>query len=50
MKQLDFRRFLKLFKYAFFDAVMITVSYLIAIFMFMVLELPLDQYALSLNY
>ncbi|PKK98041.1 MAG: nucleoside-diphosphate sugar epimerase [Tenericutes bacterium HGW-Tenericutes-2] len=46
MKQLDFRRFLKLFKYAFFDAVMITVSYLIAIFMFMVLELPLDQYAL----
>ena len=46
MKQFDFRRFLKLFKYAFFDAVMITVSYLIAIFMFMVLELPLDQYAL----
>jgi FlaA1/EpsC-like NDP-sugar epimerase len=46
MNQFDFRRFLKLFKYAFFDAVMITVSYLIAIFMFMVLELPLDQYAL----
>ena len=46
MKQFDFRRFLKLFKYAFFDAVMITVSYLIAIFMFMVLELPLDQNAL----
>jgi len=46
MKQFDFRRFLKLFKYAFFDAVMITVSYLIAIFMFMVLDLTLDENAL----
>ena len=46
MKQFDFRRFLKLLKYSFFDAVMITVSYLIAIFMFIILDLPLDQNAL----
>ncbi|MDO9629076.1 MAG: nucleoside-diphosphate sugar epimerase/dehydratase [Acholeplasmataceae bacterium] len=46
MKKVDVKRLMKLFKYAFFDAVMIAVSYMIAIFMFMVLELPLDNTAL----
>ena len=46
MRKGDLKRYLKLLKYAFFDAIMIAISYLIAIFMFMVLELPLDETAL----
>ncbi len=46
MKKGDLKRYLKLSKYVFFDAIMIAISYLIAIFMFMVLELPLDETAL----
>ena len=46
MKKSDFKRYLKLSKYVFFDAIMIAVSYFIAIFMFVVLELPLDQTSL----
>jgi FlaA1/EpsC-like NDP-sugar epimerase len=46
MKKVDFTRYLKLSKYLFFDAIMIAVSYFIAIFMFMVLEIELHQDAL----
>ncbi len=40
MKNTKLNRFLYIAKYMFFDLMMITVTYLVAIFMFMVLEIP----------
>ena len=42
MNKNNLNRFLYVAKYMFFDLLMITVTYLVAIFMFMVLEKPVD--------
>ncbi|HOI84464.1 MAG TPA: nucleoside-diphosphate sugar epimerase/dehydratase [Acholeplasmataceae bacterium] len=43
MKNSRLNRFLYIIKYMFFDIIMISLTYLIAIFMFMVLEIPVDS-------
>jgi len=46
MKKTNFERLTQISKYMFFDAVAITVTYFMAIFMFMVIEVPYDQSAI----
>ena len=52
MKKTNIERLIQISKYMFFDAIAITVTYFMAIFMFMVIEVPYDQnsiiYALPL--
>lgn len=43
MKRTNFQRYVNLSKYMIFDAMAIAVTYLIAVFMFLVLEIPVDH-------
>jgi FlaA1/EpsC-like NDP-sugar epimerase len=45
MKRSSLQRYVNLSKYMIFDAIAIAVTYLIAVFMFLVLEIPVDQEA-----
>ncbi len=46
MKKTNIERFFQIMKYMFFDAIAIMATYLMAIFMFMVIEVPFNQDAI----